>query len=124
MARLVEMPIDAKGKQTVLIEVSDDDPPAAKAGAKSAKTAKTATGALGPKLGAGDKVVREAGRNLEDALKDVAPAIDALHRMALAVSKPKEISLEIGLKLSAKAGVILASADAEGSLKVTLKWVN
>lgn len=121
MARLVEMPIDAKGKQTVLIEVSDDDPPAVKAGAKSAKTT---TSGLGPKLGAGDKVVREAGRNLEDALKDVAPAIDALHRMALAVSKPKEISLEIGLKLSAKAGVILASADAEGSLKVTLKWVN
>lgn len=116
------MPIDAGGKATVLVEVGDDLPlPTAKAASKSAKSP---NGALGPKLGVGDKVVREAGRSLEDALKDVAPAIDALHRMALAVSKPKEISLEIGLKLSAKAGVVLASADAEGSLKVTLKWVN
>jgi len=122
MAKLIAMPIDAEGKAMVLVEVGDELPlPTAKAASKSAKSIK---GALGPKLGVGDKVVREAGRSLEDALKDVVPAIDALHRMALAVSKPKEISLEIGLKLSAKAGVVLASADAEGSLKVTLKWVN
>jgi hypothetical protein len=117
---LVTMPIDAKGKTLVLVEVSES-PPTTK---RRAKTAEANDGALGPKLGAGDRLVREAGRSLEDALKDVAPAIEALRRMALSVSQPKEVSLEIGLKLSAKAGVVLASADAEGSLKVTFKWVN
>ena len=120
MPSLVAMPIDAEGKILVLVEVSDSLP-ATKGGAKTAGATK---GALGAKLGTGDKLVREAGRSLEDALKDVAPAIEALRRMALSVSQPKEVSLEIGLKLSAKAGVVLASADAEGSLKVTLKWVN
>lgn len=116
MARLIELPVDAKGKNKILVEVSDEVP-AAKAAGKTSKQN------LGAKLGVGDSVVQKAGRNLEDALKDISPAIDALRNMAMAVSKPKEISLEIGLKLSAKAGVVLASADAEGSLKVTLKWV-
>ena len=111
MAALVSVPVDKKGKRAVLIEVED------------AKTAKAITTAyLGPKLSAGGKTVREAGRSLEEALDDIAPAVEALRKMAAAVSSPKEVSLEIGLKLTAAAGVVLASAGAEGSIKVTMKW--
>jgi hypothetical protein len=115
MARVISVPVDSKGKNSVLIEVTDAPEPTSK---------KAESKQLGNKMGGGGKTIREASRNLEDALSDVGPAIDALRKMAASVSAPKEISLEVGLKLTAKAGIILASADAEGSIKVTLKWVS
>ena len=36
--------------------------------------------------------------------------------------QPSEAQVEVGFKFSAKAGVILASADSEATFKVTLKW--
>jgi translation elongation factor EF-Ts len=108
MAGLVSIAVDKKGKRAVLIEVQDE---------KAAGPAN-----LGPKLSAGGKTIKEAGKSLEEALDDIAPAIEALRKMATAVSSPKEVTLEVGLKLTAAAGVVLASAGAEGTIKVTMKW--
>lgn len=108
MTGLVSIPLNKEGKQSVLIEVEDE-----KAGG---------TAQIGPKMSVGGKTIKEAGRNLEDALDDIVPAIEALRKMAAAVSSPKEVTLEVGLKLTAAAGVVLASAGAEGTIKVTMKW--
>ncbi len=37
-------------------------------------------------------------------------------------NSPDEINVELGLKFSAKAGLILRSLDGEANLKITLKW--
>ncbi|WP_271254643.1 CU044_2847 family protein [Pseudanabaena sp. Chao 1811] len=37
-------------------------------------------------------------------------------------NKPSQVEVEFGIKLDAKAGALLASAGAEGSLKVKLVW--
>lgn len=108
MTGLVSIALDKMGTRSVLIEVEDES---------SARADQ-----LGPKMSVGGKTIKEAGRNLEDALSDIAPAIEALRKMAAAVSSPKEVTLEVGLKLTAAAGVVLASAGAEGTIKVTMKW--
>lgn len=38
--------------------------------------------------------------------------------------QPDEISIELGIKLSAKTGVIIASADSEANFKISLTWKN
>lgn len=35
---------------------------------------------------------------------------------------PDEINVEFGLKFNGKVGVVIASADSEATLKVSLKW--
>jgi len=37
-------------------------------------------------------------------------------------NKPSQVEVEFAIKLDAKAGAFLASAGAEGSLKVKLVW--
>ncbi len=108
MRRIVEMNVDRGGNNTVLVEVDDDGRP---------------SDTIGAKMGPADHVVPVA-KSMEEALEAVKPAISALMDMLKSVNAPKEISLEIGLKLSAKSGIVIASADAEGSLKVVLKWQN
>lgn len=108
MAGLVSIALDKVGERTVLIEVQDE------VNARDVH--------LGPMMNVGGKTIKEAGRNLEDALSDISPAIEALRKMAFEVSSPKEVTLEVGLKLTAAAGVVLASAGAEGTIKVTMKW--
>jgi hypothetical protein len=39
-------------------------------------------------------------------------------------NKPSQVEVEFAIKLDAKAGALLASAGAEGSLKVKLVWNN
>jgi hypothetical protein len=39
-------------------------------------------------------------------------------------SSPKEVEVELGLKFTAKAGIILTSLDSEAHLKIVLKWQN
>lgn len=62
-----------------------------------------------------------AGTSLEKAvagLRPVAKAIlDQLKELA-----PDEVQVELGLKFSAAAGVILAKTSGEGSCKVTIGW--
>ena len=40
------------------------------------------------------------------------------------INEPKEVELEMGIKLSAKTGVVIASADSEAHFKLKIKWEN
>lgn len=63
----------------------------------------------------------KAIKKFEQAIEDIAPATEAVLTMikSLGIS---EGQLEVGLKFTAKAGVVLASADSEATFKITMKW--
>ena len=69
------------------------------------------------------EVIAKAAQTLEAALDRVRPTASVVIAKLrdLAVT-PSEISVEFGLKFSAKAGVYIASADTEANFKVSLKW--
>ena len=54
----------------------------------------------------------------------IKPVAKALFGAFEEFNNPQEIQLEFGVKFSAKAGVIFASADSEATFKVSLKWQN
>jgi len=62
------------------------------------------------------------GGKFETALKGLKPIANAVMETLNDLNNPSEISLEMGIKFGAKTGVILASADTEATMKVTLKW--
>ncbi len=62
-----------------------------------------------------------AGQKFEEALNKTEPALAAVTKLIKRL-QPAESQVEVGFKFSAKAGVILASADSEATFKVTLKW--
>ena len=62
------------------------------------------------------------GGKFKAAIKGIKPAADAVLDVLKQLKDPAEISLEMGIKLGAKAGVILASADSEATMKVTVTW--
>ena len=94
----------------VWIEVTDDALPG---------------GALEPVARSGERVAREAQETFEQALgtiEEVASDIHAaLTRMA---QRPDEVTVELGIKFAASAGVIIAQGDVGANLKLTLSWKN
>lgn len=71
--------------------------------------------------GGRDSPVTKAQESFESAVSRIRPAAEALIN-GLKGLTPEEISLEMSLKFTAKAGVVIASADSEAAFKVTLKW--
>jgi hypothetical protein len=65
-----------------------------------------------------------ASERFEQALTHIQPVANALFGAFEQFNNPKEVNLEFGIKFSAKAGIIFASADSEATFKVSLKWVN
>lgn len=107
MKKLIEYPL--KDGNLVLIEVEEPERPANPA-------------MRGVQLPS-HEVVERASQNFEDALDKVKPAAAVLiSKLKELKSPPDQIGLEFGIKFSAKAGAIIASADAEANFKVTLTW--
>ena len=71
-----------------------------------------------------NKTTSAEGDKFEQAISLIKPVAKALYGAFEELNKPKEINMEFGMKFSAKAGVIFASADSEATFKITLKWVN
>ncbi|WP_406002768.1 CU044_2847 family protein [Streptomyces sp. NBC_00829] len=68
-------------------------------------------------------MVPEAAETLERGLESVRQAAQAvLGKMVDLPRQPDRITLALGLKLSAEAGVFLAKTAAEGSLTLTMEW--
>lgn len=102
MPELLRVPLESGG--SVLVEVGDG----VQAVVRVARPGRT---------------VPEASQTLERGLDSVREAAHAvLARMADLPRRPDRISLELGLKLSAEAGVFLARTAGEGSLSLTLEW--
>lgn len=77
------------------------------------------------RLGLGGGKPEEAAKTFKEtigSIKGVAEA--AINTIKEIADPPKEMTLELGLKLSGETGAIIAKASAEGNIKVVLKWVS
>ena len=62
------------------------------------------------------------GGKFETAIQSIKPVANAVLGILKELNDPSEVALEMGIKLGAKTGVILASADSEATMKITVKW--
>lgn len=69
------------------------------------------------------EIISKASQSFEEALEKVKPAASSIIKKIRALQdQPDEIEVEFGLKLSADAGAVVASAGVDANYKVTLKW--
>jgi hypothetical protein len=101
MSRLVEFPLQSGG--SLIIETDAPEP-------------------SGPRP-AGTGGIERATQDLDQAVGKVRPLAEALFAELQELStKPSEVAVEFGIKLSAEAGVIIAKTAVEGNCRITLKW--
>ena len=104
MKRLVEFPLE--DGTTVLVE-SDE--------AESKGPVVRGVGAR--------EITEKAEQTFETALSRIKPAAAAVIAKLRDLSDPPEqVGIEFGIKLGAKAGAFITSADAEATFKITLTW--
>lgn len=72
------------------------------------------------RAGRGDQIIK-AKEHFDDALEHIKPLAQTVIAKLEGLSAD-EIDVEFGIKLSAKVGVILASADSEANITVRLNW--
>ncbi|MDS9467082.1 CU044_2847 family protein [Paracoccus sp. MBLB3053] len=68
------------------------------------------------------EIVEDTGRKFTDALKGVEEATREILEGFATALKPEQLELTFGLKFSAKAGIVLASTDAEATLSLKATW--
>ena len=103
MKRLVEFPLE--DGTTMLVEIDDPEQGGLVKASLSEKIAK-------------------AQQTLEKSLERVQPAAQfVITQLKKLHDAPDEVQVSFGLKLSADAGAVLASAGAEANYTITLKWV-
>lgn len=101
MADVVEVPV---GETTVLMQVENLDK------------------GVVPVARSGTAVAR-AARSLDDVLDSArAVAGSCVYRFSNMDVTPSEISLELGITLSAEADVVIASTSTEAAITVSLTW--
>ena len=65
----------------------------------------------------------KATQSFDEALEHVRPvAQKIISTLRTLTDVPDEMTVEFGIKLGARAGVVIASADVEANYKLTLKW--
>jgi hypothetical protein len=70
-------------------------------------------------------VIESAQQSFDRALqplKEISNSI--INCIKNITNSPQEVEVELGLKFTAKAGIILTSLDSEAHLRVSLKWKN
>jgi hypothetical protein len=68
-------------------------------------------------------IPERAQQTFEKALERIRPAAAAIYsKLKDLGDSPSDVSVEFGIKLSAKAGAVIASFDAEANLKVVIAW--
>ena len=107
MNRIIEYNLDDTGQTTVLVEADDNIP---------------AQGQT--RVSVGGMVTERASEVLDHALSGIRPIAAAVTRHVVdAVPDAQEIEVELGFKLTADAGVILARTGTEAHCKVSIRWV-
>src|SRR5436190_18729782 len=101
MKRLIQFPTE--GGETITVEVKDED------------------GQLGH-AGRGGDVAQKAAETFEAAMSRLKFLTSKVVSTLPNLNDPDELSLEFGVKLSAEAGVVIASASAEANITVKLSW--
>ena len=69
----------------------------------------------------GENGVIQAGKNLEDALSEAKPALQAIEK-TLEQLAPRAWEVEFGIKLNAETGIVVAKTALEGHFTVKLSW--
>ncbi|AZI42463.1 DNA/RNA non-specific endonuclease [Deinococcus psychrotolerans] len=66
----------------------------------------------------------QVGETRQAALKKALPTLTDISQTLQDINQPDELWLQLGLKVTADANIILARLGTEGTLNVTLKWLN
>jgi hypothetical protein len=92
--------------------------------AKSARGQASTTGqGVQPLSFGGSDIVARAEKSFSEAMQTLRAYVANLQEVIGKLDvAPKEVSVEVGLKLEGSAGFIIARAGAETSMKITLKW--
>lgn len=69
-----------------------------------------------------DEIIEHTGQKFSDALASVERATKEVLDGFASTLTPDALELAFGLKFSAKAGVVLASTDAEATLTLKATW--
>jgi Trypsin-co-occurring domain 1 len=102
MKRLIEFPLEDGG--AIVVE-TDEAPPG---GTRSAKPS---------------EVAEKAKQTFEASLERIKPvAAGIIARLRELGDRPEQVGVEFGIKLTAAAGLVLASSGVEANFKVTLTW--
>lgn len=73
--------------------------------------------------GDGSPDTTKTGKKLEEALTPLRTiASSVINKLKGLELQPDEVSLELGMKITAESGVVLAKAGGEAHLQVTLTW--
>jgi hypothetical protein len=102
---LIEIPLDESGA-VVVAEVLDDDIGMVPAGAERGTAA----------------IAERLGGSVEASLEKVVIPTAQLMFDRLSVLRPDAVEVEFGLRLVGKGGVVFASSEVEGNLRVKLTW--
>jgi len=101
VAAYVELPVDENGDDLIRVEIAYE-------GLQRA--------------GAGDVVARATERFDHAVAQVVQLGQDAVRKARAATTPPDAIDVELGLKLTAKTGFVIAESSGEANFKVTLHW--
>jgi hypothetical protein len=101
MAYLVEFPVGDGG--TVVIEVGDDQ-----------------LAGFAPAAAPGEIAARSK-ESFETAVDALLPAVRAIGERISRLG-PEEVTVSMGVKITAEAGVIVAKTAGEANFTVTLRW--
>ena len=75
------------------------------------------------KVGRSEDILGEASQTFESSLKALQPVASALiEKLRGTANPPNEIEVEIGISLSAAAGLVISKLGADANFKVTLNW--
>lgn len=67
--------------------------------------------------------IRDADASWESVLRRVRELSDQVAgQVATMVTKPDEVTVELGVSINAESQIVVAKASAEGTLKITMKW--
>jgi len=102
MGYLVAFPLE--GGEQVIVEMDDEQ-----------------LGGFVPAAVNPGEVVGTAAESLERAVDRLIPAVRAISDRVQALA-PEEVTVALGVKLTAEAGVIVAKTAGEANFTVTLKW--
>lgn len=75
----------------------------------------------GPMPASPGTIAAKASESFEDAVAGIRPIAEAILAQVRELG-PAEATVEFGIKFTAKAGVVIASASTEGHCKICLKW--
>ncbi|WP_375498522.1 CU044_2847 family protein [uncultured Nostoc sp.] len=75
------------------------------------------------RIGRQEDLLQKAEQTFETALEGIKPIANTIINKLRTLNQPaNEVEVKFGIKMSAEAGAIIASASIEGNYEITLKW--